>query len=94
MEGDFERASFYTLGRGCDARMHNVGHVHRVEIVSIGGFRHRGSSRTVPHHVYHTVLQQENGKATRDVVTMREEGMDGSKIYPLGHDCSRARTRS
>jgi NAD(P)-dependent dehydrogenase (short-subunit alcohol dehydrogenase family) len=24
MEGDFERASFYTLGRGCEAHMHNV----------------------------------------------------------------------
>ena len=24
MEGDFERASFYTLGRRCEAHMHNV----------------------------------------------------------------------
>ncbi len=25
MEGDFERASFYTLSRGCKARMQNLG---------------------------------------------------------------------
>ncbi len=29
MEGDFERASFYTLGSGREVCMHNVGHVHR-----------------------------------------------------------------
>jgi hypothetical protein len=92
MEGDFERASFYTLSSGRDACIHNAGHVQSVQSVSLDGSRNRGSSRTVPQHVYNTVVQQENGKATRDVVTMKEEGMDWSKIHPLGHDCSRTKT--
>src|SRR6266852_1614766 len=92
MEGDFERASFYTLSRGCEAHIHNADHVQSVQSVSLGSSRHRGSSRTVPQYVYNTVVQKENGKATRGVVTMREEGMDWSKIHPLGHDCSRTKT--